>query len=140
MVGIVLLLRSCFSLPEWAISIAAILFASCSFLQTLVFYVAIAAVVADIFSCATPTQNASWPWLLLFSFSTLLAFRIILRTLPMNYPIYYSGPALFFFSVPFFPWPFGRLATTSLGRIRLKSDQCRLPLRRGFLRFSDWSY
>ena len=97
MVGIVLLLTVVFLLARMgdlgSSDIIRILF----FPPDMVFYVAIAVVMAGYLSLRDPGSTRKLAVALVFSFSTLLAFRIILRTLPMNYPIYYSGPALFSF-------------------------------------------
>jgi len=119
MVGIVLLLTVVFLLARMgdldSSDIIRILF----FPPDMVFYVAIAAVVAGYLFLCHPHAERKLALALLFSFSTLLAFRIILRTLPMNYPIYYSGPALFSFLF-LLSLAVRRLATTSLGRIRIE--------------------
>jgi len=85
------------------------------FPPVLVFYVAIAAVVAGFLFLRDPLSTRKLALALLFSFSVLLAFRIILRTLPVDYSIYYSGPALFSLLL-LLSLGVRRFAATSLGR------------------------
>ena len=61
----------------------------------MVLYVTLAALVAGYMFLRDPGSTRKLAVALVFTFSSLLAFRIILRTFPANYPIYYSGPALF---------------------------------------------
>jgi hypothetical protein len=120
MCGIVLLLTVVFLFARMddldSSDIIRILF----FPPDLVFYVAIAAVVADYLFVRNPYSTRKLALALLFSFSALLAFRIILRTLPVDYPIYYSGPALFslLLLLSLAVW---RFAATSLGSIRAEA-------------------
>lgn len=60
----------------------------------MVFYVAVAALVAVYLFLRDPGSTRKLALTLLFSFSSLLAFRILLKTTPTDYPIYYSAPAL----------------------------------------------
>jgi hypothetical protein len=120
MCGIVLLLTVVFLFARMddldSSDIIRILF----FPPDLVFYVAIAAALAGYLFLRNPYSTRKLALALLFSFSALLAFRIILRTLPVDYPIYYSGPALFslLLLLSLAVW---RFAATSLGSIRAEA-------------------
>lgn len=120
MCGIVLLLTVVFLFARMddldSYDVIRILF----FPPDLVFYVAIAAVVAGYLFLRNPYSTRKLALALLFSFSALLAFRIILRTLPVDYPIYYSGPALFSLLL-LLSLAVRRFAATSLGRIRAEA-------------------
>ncbi len=65
------------------------------FPPVMVSYVAIAALVAGYLFLRDPRSARKLALALLFSFSSLLAFRILFKTTPTDYPIYYSAPALF---------------------------------------------
>ena len=88
-----------------------------AFPPDLVFYVAIAALVAGYLFLRDLHSSRKLALALLFSFSALLAFRIILLTRPSNYPIYYSAPALLSLLV-LLSLGVRRFAATNLGRVR----------------------
>jgi len=64
------------------------------FPQDMVLYVASASFVAWIYVFRHPKLEESLPVAMVLSFSTLLALRILLKTVPSGYPIYYNGPVV----------------------------------------------
>jgi energy-converting hydrogenase Eha subunit B len=78
------------------------------FPQDMVFYVTIAAIVFWAYFFRHPELDRAFAVALLLSFSSLLAFRILLKTLPSGYSIYYNGPAvlsIFLIGLPLLPAP-----------------------------------
>jgi len=67
------------------------------FPQDMVLYAATAAPVAWWYFWRDRSAHQSLRLALVFSFAFLLAFRILFRTLPSGYPIYYNGPAVLSF-------------------------------------------
>jgi hypothetical protein len=78
------------------------------FPQDMVLYVAIAALIAWWYFLRQPLADRRLQVALLFSFSCLLAFRILFGTRPEGYPIYYDGPVVlaFLLTLPrlIIPW------------------------------------
>lgn len=67
------------------------------FPQDMVLYIGLAAMVAWCYFLRQPSDARTLRIALLFSFSLLLAFRILFGTRPEGYPIYYDGPVLLAF-------------------------------------------
>ena len=69
-------------------------FAAVFFPRDMVLYVSILALGALFLTKCFSAGNEGLSILVLFAFSALLAFRILLRLTPGGYPIYYNGPAV----------------------------------------------
>jgi hypothetical protein len=67
------------------------------FPRDMVLYVAVAAVIASCFFWWRPAPPRNLPVSLLFLFSSLLAFRILMRMNSTGYPIFYNGPVVLSF-------------------------------------------
>jgi hypothetical protein len=67
------------------------------FPQDMVLYVGVMAVVAWWYFLCQPSADRGLQVALLFSFSTLVAFRILFGTRPDGYPIFYNGPVVLAF-------------------------------------------
>ena len=75
------------------------------FPQDMVVFIAVAAVAAWWFFLRMPNENRNPSVPLLLTVSALIAIRILLKTLPFSYPIYFNGPLVLSFFVllgPFF--------------------------------------
>jgi hypothetical protein len=64
------------------------------FPQDMVLYVTIAAILSWVYFYRHPERGRAFAVCLLLSFSSLLAFRILLKTLPEGYSIYYNAPVV----------------------------------------------
>jgi hypothetical protein len=64
------------------------------FPQDMVPYAALAAFVFWIYFYRHPELDRCFAVAMVLSFSSLLAFRILLKTIPSGYPIYYNGPVI----------------------------------------------
>ncbi len=82
----------------------------------MVLYVAAAALVAGYLFLRDPRSTRKLALALLFTFSSVLAFRILLKTTPVDYPIYYSAPALFSLLL-LLSLAVGHFSSTNRGRI-----------------------
>jgi hypothetical protein len=74
----------------------------------MVLYIAIAAFASWVYFFWHPEVDRSLAVAISLSFSSLLAFRILLNTVPSGYPIYYNGPAvlsLFLIALPLLAAP-----------------------------------
>jgi hypothetical protein len=67
------------------------------FPRDMVPYAAIAALVFWVYAYRHPEHDRVFAIAMVLSFSSLLAFRILLKTIPSGYPIYYNGPAVLSF-------------------------------------------
>jgi hypothetical protein len=67
------------------------------FPQDLVLYVSIATLAAWWYFLRRPESDRGLAIALLLSFSSLYAFRILLKTFAVDYPVYYNGPAILCF-------------------------------------------
>jgi Dolichyl-phosphate-mannose-protein mannosyltransferase len=72
-------------------------FAALFFPRDMVLYVLILALCAVFLTKWFSAANDDLSILILFAFSTLLAFRVLLRMTPGGYPIYYNGPVILAF-------------------------------------------
>jgi hypothetical protein len=72
-------------------------FAALFFPRDMVLYVSILALVAVFFTKWYAPTSEDFSILVLFAFSALLAFRVLLRMTPGGYPIYYNGPVILAF-------------------------------------------
>ncbi len=73
------------------------------FPQDMVLYVTIAALVSWVYFFRHPKLDRVFAVAMLLSFSSFLAVRILLKTIPSGYPIYYNGPivlCLFLITLP----------------------------------------
>jgi hypothetical protein len=64
------------------------------FPRDMVPYAAIAALVFWVYLFRHPELDRTFALAMVLTFSSLLAFRILLKTVPSGYPIYYNGPAV----------------------------------------------
>src|SRR5258707_15628688 len=74
----------------------------------MVLYIAIAAFASWVYFFWHPEVDRRLAVAISLSFSSLLAFRILLNTVPSGYPIYYNGPAalsLFLIALPLLTLP-----------------------------------
>lgn len=62
--------------------------------RDMILYVCIAALCAGIYFLREDDTPQSLALVMLLAFSSLLAFRLLLRNVPAGYPIYYNGPAV----------------------------------------------
>ena len=76
---------------------AEIVFGWIFFPQDMVLYIGIAALIAWWYFWRQPYKDRRLQVALLFSFSSLLAFRMLLGMHPGGYPIYYNGPVVLAF-------------------------------------------
>jgi hypothetical protein len=67
------------------------------FPQDMVFYISVATLAAWWFFLRCPESQNALAVALLLSFSTLLAFRIMFKLLPVDFPVFYDGPAILCF-------------------------------------------
>ncbi len=72
-------------------------FAAVFFPRDMVLYVSILGLCAVFFTKWFAADSEDLSILVLFAFSTLLAFRVLLRMTPGGYPIYYNGPVVLAF-------------------------------------------
>jgi hypothetical protein len=89
------------------------------FPRDMVLYIAIAAIASWGYFFWHPELDRSLAVAISLSFSSLLAFRILLNTVPSGYPIYYNGPvvlSLFLIALPLLP------AAETLQRILLSAE------------------
>ncbi len=78
------------------------------FPRDMVLYIAIAAFASWVYFFWHPEVDRSLAVAISLSFSSLLAFRILLNTVPSGYPIYYNGPvvlSLFLIALPLLAAP-----------------------------------
>jgi len=85
---------------------AGILFGWLFFPQDMTLYLGIAALGAAWYFWRQPTDDRRLQLVLLFSFASLLALRMLLGMHPRGYPIYYNGPVVLAFY-----WALARLIT-----------------------------
>jgi hypothetical protein len=74
---------------EWRDALQAVFFP-----QDMVLYVVIAALVFWVYAFRKPRLGENLSIAMVLSFSALLAFRILLKTIPTGYSIYYNGPVV----------------------------------------------
>jgi len=67
------------------------------FPQDMVFYISVAALAAWWHFLRRPESERALAVALLLSFSTLMAFRIMFKLLPVDFPVFYDGPAILCF-------------------------------------------
>jgi hypothetical protein len=67
------------------------------FPQDMVFYIGVAALGAWWYFLRRPESQNALAIALLLSFSTLLAFRVMFKLLPVDFPVFYDGPAILCF-------------------------------------------
>jgi hypothetical protein len=67
------------------------------FPQDMVFYIGVATLAAWWYFFRRPQSENALAVALLFSFSTLLAFRVTFKLLPVDFPVFYDGPAILCF-------------------------------------------
>jgi hypothetical protein len=89
----------------------------------LVLYVAVAALVTGCLFVRDRKSSRKLALTMLFSFSSLLAFRILLHTTPTDYPIYYSGPAIFS-SLVLLSLAVRHFSATNAGKVRAEMGIC----------------
>jgi hypothetical protein len=67
------------------------------FPQDMVFYISVATLAAWWHFLRRPESQNALAIALLLSFSALLAFRVMFKLLPVDFPVFYDGPAIFCF-------------------------------------------